>query len=61
MQQAPTLESRLSRVEGIVEQIDKRLTSLETRMASLEIGQRWIIGIQFTTLLTLGSLILFKL
>ncbi|MDE2888043.1 MAG: hypothetical protein OXR72_07490 [Gemmatimonadota bacterium] len=55
------VESRLSRLEGIVEQIDKRMASLETRMASLETGQRWIVGIQFTTLIALGTLILVKL
>ena len=54
-------DARLSRIEGIVEQLDKRLSSLETRLTSLETGQRWIIGIQFTTLITLGTLILFKL
>ena len=54
-------DARLSRIEGIVEQLDKRLSSLEARLTSLETGQRWIIGIQFTTLITLGTLILFKL
>ncbi|MDE2998970.1 MAG: hypothetical protein OXU79_07830 [Gemmatimonadota bacterium] len=48
------LESRLSRVEGIVEQLDRRLTNIEATL-------RWIIGIQVTTLLTLGTLILVKL
>ncbi len=31
-------DARLSRIEGIVEQIDKRLSSLETRLTSLETG-----------------------
>ena len=44
-------DARLSRIEGIVEQIDKRLSSLETRMANLETGQRWIVGLLFTLLI----------
>ena len=55
------VESRLSRLEGVVEQLNVRMTSLEARMANLETGQRWIVGIQFTTLITLGTLILVKL
>ena len=58
---------------GIVEQLSQRMTSLETRMTSLETrmdagfrdihrrmdsGFRWIVGIQFTTLVALGTLIL---
>ena len=48
------LEARMSRLEGIVEQLDRRLTNIEATL-------RWIIGIQVTTLLTLGTLILVKL
>ncbi len=47
-------DARLSRIEGIVEQMNVRLTGLES-------GIRWVIGIQITTLLSLGTLILFKL
>ena len=50
--------ARLSRLEGIVEQLNQRLTNLEARVDS---GFRWMIGIQVTTLLTLGTLILVKL
>ena len=53
--QLPTVEnklsefdSRLSRVEGIVEQISIRLTNLETRVDS---GFRWVIGLLVTVLL----------
>ena len=46
-------DARLSRIEGIVEQMNQRLNNLEA-------GQRWIIGIQVTSLLTLGTLILVK-
>lgn len=69
-------DARITRLEGIVEQLSQRMTSLETRMTSLETrmdagfrdihrrmdsGFRWIIGIQFTTLVALGTLILVKL
>ena len=72
----PDFDARLSRVEGIVEQLSQRMASLETRMgnlktrvdqgfrevnARLDAGFRWIVGIQFTTLVALGTLILFKL
>ncbi|MDE2999115.1 MAG: hypothetical protein OXU79_08565 [Gemmatimonadota bacterium] len=50
--------ARLSRLEGIVEQLNQRLTNLKARVDS---GFRWMIGIQVTTLLTLGTLILVKL
>ena len=63
---------RLARVEGAVEQINgtlqqlsARLDSLErqlsARLDSLEKRINWLIGFQFTTLIALGTLILFKL
>ncbi len=80
------IDARLSRVEGITEQMNTRLTSLEqgqrdlstrvdsmtTRVDSMTtridgLSNRmltffcWLVGIQVTTLLTLGTLILFKL
>ena len=67
---AGDFDARLSRVEeGIVEQQSQRLTALETRVdagfrevnARLDSGSRWIVGIQFTTLVALGTLILLKL
>ncbi len=66
---AGDFDARLSRVEGIVEQQSQRLTALETRVdagfrevnARLDSGFRWIVGIQFTTLVALGTLILLKL
>lgn len=71
MQTAPPSgdsNARISRLEGVVEQMNARLASLESlfagieaRMASIEAGQRWIIGIQVTTILSLGTLILVKL
>ena len=44
-------DRRLGRLEGIAEQLNYRLDSLER-------GQRWIIGIQITTLIAIGSLLL---
>ncbi len=80
------IDARLSRVEGITEQMNTRLTSLDqgqrdlsirvdsmtTRVDSMTtridgLSNRmltffcWLVGIQVTTLLTLGALILFKL
>ena len=55
------VESRLSHLEGIVEQMDKRLTAVEQRLATVERRLDWIIGLQFTTLIALGTLILVKL
>ena len=70
------LDACTSRREGVIEQIGHRLTNLaqgqrelSTRIDSgfREINSRlftalcWIIGIQLTTLLTLGTLIMFKL
>lgn len=52
--QAQDHDRRIGRLEGIAEQLDRRLDSLER-------GQRWIIGIQITTLIALGTLILSRL
>ncbi len=65
----PNFEARLARLVGIVEQLSQRMGNLETRMdqgfrevnARMDSGFRWIVGIQFTTLVALGTLILFKL
>lgn len=78
--QLPTVENklsefdaRLSRIEGINEQIATRLTSLEQKVEhgfsetrqTARTDFRWLIGIlistQLTTLITLGTLILVKL
>ncbi len=68
----PTAESqladhhaRISRLEAIAEQNNHRLTRIENRLTSMENRTDrhfiWIIGSQFTTLVTLGTLILLKL
>ena len=65
-------EGRLSRLEGIVEQINQRLDQMQQQMNQLQqqmnqmqqqMNQqfRWLVGFQFTTLLALGTLILSKL
>ena len=50
-------DRRIGRLEGIAEQLDRRMDSMERRLEGLERGQRWIIGIQLTTLIALGSLL----
>ena len=51
-------EGRLSRLEGINEQINHRLDQMQQQMNQ---QFRWLVGIQLTTLLALGTLILSKL
>ena len=43
-------ESRLSKLEGIIEQISLRLGELSNRLDS---GLRWMMGLQITTLVAL--------
>lgn len=50
-------DRRLGRLEGIAEQLDRRLEAIERRIDALDRGQRWMIGIQITTLIALGSLL----
>ena len=47
----PLKRPYLFQIKGIVVQIDKRLSSLETRMTNLETGQRWIVSLLFTLLI----------
>lgn len=52
------LRERQARIEGINEQILARLTSIETRLANIETGQRWLFGLMFTGVLVIaGALI----
>ena len=57
------LSDRMSRMEGSAEQQGRQINSIDTRLTNLEArfftALCWIVGIQFTTLLTLGTLILF--
>ena len=66
--QAQDHDRRIGRLEGIAEQLDRRLDSIERAIA--EQGRRidalnsriyWVIGIQLTTLIALGTLILTRL
>ena len=48
-------DARLARIEGIVEQMDKRMSSVELRLTNLESrvdsGFRWVIGLLITLLI----------
>ncbi len=72
MNAASELSERQARLEGIIEQMDRRFESIDRRLGSMDRrltgiesrmrqGFFWIVGIQITTLLTLGALILIKL
>jgi len=61
-------EGRLGRLEGIVEQLDRRLDGMEKRLdrieqAIVEVNRRidsltrWLVGMQLASLLALGSLL----
>ena len=58
-------EGRLSRLEGINKQINHRLDQMQQQINQMQqqMNQqfRWLVGIQLTTLLALGTLILSKL
>ena len=66
--QAPTpqdklaeFDARSSRIEGIVEPMDARLNSLEQGQRNILSWIRWLLGIQITSLITLGTLISIEL
>ena len=65
-------DRRIGRLEGIVEQLDRRLDSIERRIDGVERAVadlarrmdsqfRWMVGLQITTLIALGTLILTRL
>lgn len=71
--QAQDHDRRIGRLEGIAEQLDRRLDSIEravveqgrqinARIDALEQRQsaqfRWLVGIQITTLIAIGGLLL---
>ena len=54
-------DRRIGRLEGIVEQLDRRLDAIERAIAELR-GEvrasiRWLIGIQIASLIAIGSLL----
>ena len=63
--QMPTMETRVASLEAVQTQINERLGNVETELCDMrkdvQSNMRWIIGIQITTLITLGALILVKL
>ncbi|MCY4606346.1 MAG: hypothetical protein OXE49_19090 [Gemmatimonadetes bacterium] len=57
LSQAQDHDRRIGRLEGIAEQLDRRLDSLERAITDVRVTLRWVIGIQLTTLIALGSLL----
>jgi len=55
-----SLEERVARIEGILEQMDKRLNHIESEIRDLRGRFYWIIGIQITMWVTIILTILFK-
>jgi hypothetical protein len=59
-----SLEERVARIEGIVEQMDKRLNHLESEMRDLrrDLNNRflWLLGVQISMWVTIILAILFK-
>ena len=62
-------DRRIGRLEGIAEQLDRRLDSIEKRIDGVERAVadlarrmdsqfRWMVGLHITTLIALGTLIL---
>ncbi|MCE2440368.1 MAG: hypothetical protein J4F39_13175 [Candidatus Latescibacteria bacterium] len=50
------LDSRQARLEGVIEQVNERLNSIDRRLDGQQQWLRWIVGIQITSFVTLGSL-----
>jgi len=57
LSQAQDHDRRIGRLEGIAEQLDRRLDSLERAITDVRVTLRWVIAIQLTTLIALGSLL----
>lgn len=56
--QAQDHDRRIGRLEGIAEQLNYRLDAIERAVADVRVTLRWVIGIQITTLIAIGSLLL---
>jgi hypothetical protein len=58
------LEERVARIEGILEQVDKRLNHLESEVRELRRGLNnrffWLLGFQISMWVTIILAILFK-
>ena len=61
LSQAQDHDRRIGRMEGIAEQLPHRLYAIERAVAELRTRMdsqfRWLVGIQITSLTTLGSLL----
>jgi hypothetical protein len=55
--QAQDHDRRSGRLEGIAEQLNYRLDAIERAVADVRVTLRWVIGIQITTLIAIGSLL----
>jgi hypothetical protein len=59
-----SLEERVARIEGTVEQMDRRLNHIETELGELrrELNSRflWLLGVQISMWVTIMLAILFK-
>lgn len=58
--QAQDHDWRIGRLllEGIAEQLNYRLDAIERAVADVRVTLRWVIGIQITTLIAIGSSLL---
>jgi len=63
--QMPSIESRVASLEAVQAQVNERLGNIEAELRDLrkevQSNMRWIVGIQLTSFVALGTLILFKL
>ena len=55
--QAQDHDRRIGWLEGIAEQLNYRLDAIERAVADVRVTLRWVIGIQITTLIAIGSLL----
>jgi hypothetical protein len=54
-----TLDARMSRVEGVLEQVDKRLDNIDRRLGGFDARFNWVIGTVVGTWITTILAILF--
>jgi len=54
------LEERMARVEGILEQMDKRLNHIENDLRDLRSRMWWLLGVQISMWVTIILAILIK-
>jgi hypothetical protein len=55
-----SLEERVARIEGIVEQMDKRLNHIKSELRDLNNRFFWLLGVQISTWVTIILAILLK-